>query len=1136
MGTTVATNALLERKGTRCALLVTRGFRDVLSIGHQDRPELFDLDIHKPGVLYDVAVETEARGTTGAVITRPDTVALPQKLRRIRESGITSLAVLVLHAYRHPQLEQEIEAMARDAGFDHVSLSHDLSVDVGLVARGDTTCLDAYLTPHLQNYLQAVSGELARGSLLAMRSDGGLVEPSELRGPNALLSGPAGGAVALGHIAQLLGAAGAVGFDMGGTSTDTSRYAGQLDYVYESTVAGIRVQAPSLEIHTVAAGGGSLCRYAHGRLAVGPESAGAVPGPLSYGDADAEELTITDINLACGRLVTDRFPFPLQLERVKSKLADLCRLMNRPVDDSSMDALCEDFLDIANNNMAEAIREVSVSRGYDVREDTLVVFGGAGGQHACSIARLLEIKRIAFHPLGGVLSAYGMGLAAPTSQRALNAGPRQLSEAGLAELAESSAELERAVVSELLELGNERDLIEVRTQVSLRYLGSDSTLTLDLDEMAALSATFHAKYKRQYGYSRESHPIEVVTLRVTAKAQMARDEAPERNPMPRGTPEAIKHTSWLYGGTRSSVPVFHREQLQPGIELAGPAIILDETQTIVVEPGFSLAIGPENILLAECQPDLTTDSEARAENGPDALTAVAPLVSPDPALLEIFANHFMAIAKQMGRVLQRTALSTNIRERLDFSCAVFDAQGRLVANAPHIPVHLGAMGETVRSLLDAHPSPQPGSVYISNDPARGGSHLPDITVLTPIHSEEGQLRFFTASRGHHADVGGITPGSMPPFSSHLSEEGIVLSNQQLVADGVLDRDDLRRRLEQGPYPARQPERNIADVEAQVAANHTGSLRLHELVNRYGYVVVDAYMGHIQDHAASRVREAVSELKDGEHRFVDELDDGSPVVVTLRVSGDTLEIDFSGTGEQLPGNLNAPRAVTVAAVIYFLRSLVGEPIPLNDGCLRFVSLNIPEGCLLSPDADRAVAGGNVETSQRVVDVLLGAANLAAASQGTMNNLSFGDESLAYYETIAGGAGAGPGFAGQSGVQTHMTNTRITDPETLERLYPVLLSEFSIRRNSGGAGEFPGGDGLVREFQFLRPQQVSLISERRSRSPFGLAGGKRGSAGRNFHNGVPVGSKVSLHMQVGDTLRIETPGGGGYGSGGGRNSGS
>lgn len=1119
MGTTVATNALLERKGAPCALVTTRGFRDILAIGDQTRPDLFALRIEKPELLYREVVEIDARvDAHGRELSPIDEASVRAALEPLRGRGIRSLAVVLLHAYAAPDHERAIGRVAHELGFEHVSLSHEVAAEIGIVGRGDTTVADAYLTPLLRDYVRGLLDGLPGSRLRIMQSSGGLTDAHRFRGKDAILSGPAGGVVAVAHVARLAGVDRAIGFDMGGTSTDVSRVdAGTLDRVYETSVAGVRIRAPMLAIHTVAAGGGSICRYDGRRFTVGPDSAGAIPGPLCYGHPGARELTLSDVSVALGRLLPDRFPFPLAAPRAVQALDAIAARLHGAGDPRSAPEIAEGFVQIAVENMAEAIRRVSVARGVDPRGYGMVVFGGAGGQFACRVARRLGIRTLVLHPFAGVLSALGMGVAPITWHGEADAGRREIGGDLPARVAPLFDALEERGRRALALEGIPPERTRATRLIDLRYVGTETALTLPITEDAGeLARAFHALHRAELGYSRDGHPIEAVTARVDVIGES--DEpaiAIARAPSPH---DGRTVRAWI-DGAYHDVPVRDRETLGPGERVRGPLLVLEQTATIVVEPGFELEHRPDGIVVLH---------DRMGEHDALAAAAGARKDAPDPVLLEVFHNLFASIAEQMGTVLRRTALSTNIRERLDYSCAVFDGSGNLVANAPHIPVHLGAMGESVRAVIRAHPDPSRGDVFVTNDPSAGGSHLPDITVVTPVHDDAERVSFFVASRGHHADVGGITPGSMPPFSSRLDEEGVVFCCERVVRGGRFDEARVRAILCGARFPARRPADNVADLEAQIAANRKGERLLEELCRRYGRDVVDAYMRHVQDDADALVREAIAALPDGTHAFEDALDDGTPIRVALDVKGDRMRVDFTGTGRAVDGNLNAPRAVTIAAVLYVLRTLVGRKIPLNAGCLRSVEVEIPEGSLLSPEPWRAVAGGNVETSQRVVDVLLGALGHVAASQGTMNNVTFGDAELAYYETIGGGAGAGDGFHGASGVHTHMTNSRITDPEVLEARFPVRLVRFEMRHGSGGSGRFRGGDGLVREIQMLAPLRVSILSERRVRAPWGARGGAAGARGRNLLDGRDLGGKATVDAPRGARLIVETPGGGGYGA--------
>ncbi|MEZ4224022.1 MAG: hydantoinase B/oxoprolinase family protein [Polyangiaceae bacterium] len=1110
LGTTIATNALLERRGAPAGLLVTQGFRDLLLIGSQARPELFELDIRKPAPVYAAVGEAEERlDAKGGVLTALDETSVKRLLEGWLDAGIRSVAVCLLHATQNPTHECLIGALATRLGFEWIALSHQVKHESGYLARCDTTLLDATLSPLCRAHLERLRAGLSAASTLrVMQSSGDLVPPERFRGPSAVLSGPAGGVVALAHVAEHSALGPCLGFDMGGTSTDVARYASEMEADHESTVGGVCIRAPILRIETVAAGGGSICRRDGSRYVVGPESAGAIPGPLCYGRAEAEALTLTDINLALGRLVADRFPFALDAERVDRALDALARQ-----DGSTPEAVAEGFFHVANATMAEALRRASALRGHDPRGHCLVVFGGAGGQHACALARRLGLSRVAFHPWGGVLSAYGMGLAKTAAHGELDAHARVVSDASHQEWNRALDGLEASLRQELAGEAEGAE-IHIERSIDLRYCDTDPTLTLPFAAAGELRNAFHSLHASRFGFARSSLDIEAVTLRLRATVNDAREVAPPLEATA-AAPEPRRLTRLYSGGVWQDVPLYDRERLGVGTVLRGPCVILERTATLVIDPGFEVVARDDGLLVAE---DVSRDL---------VLPELSQRTQPrDPVLLEIFGNAFMSIAEQMGESLRRTARSTNIAQRRDYSCAVFDAAGHLVANAPHIPVHLGAMGETVRAVRRARPQMKPGSAFVSNDPGEGGSHLPDITVVTPVFSGEGRLRFFVASRGHHADVGGVTPGSMPAESTRLEEEGVVFRAVAAVVDGEFQDAALRAVLESGPFPARDPDTNIADLQAQVAANHHGARLLAELDARYGTNTVERYMNHVRADAAERVRAALAACSFETSSYRDCMDDGSAICARLSVQGGRLIIDCTGTAPAHPGNLNAPRAVTVAAVIYFLRCLVAERIPLNAGCLDPVELRIPRGSMLDPPAGSAVAAGNVETSQRIVDVLLAAAGLCAASQGTMNNLTLGNAKFQYYETIAGGAGAGPGYAGASGVHTHMTNTRITDPEVLERRYPMRLVAFALRPGSGGDGAFRGGLGIRREFELLEPMHGSLIADRRRHPPFGLEGGSPGATGSADLDGAPLDG--TFEASAGSRLCILTPGGGGYGA--------
>jgi 5-oxoprolinase (ATP-hydrolysing) len=1153
LGTTLATNALLERNGHPHALLVTEGFADALEIGTQQRPDIFALDIRKPGVLYSEVVEARERLEPDGDVSRPmDMQKLREDLSRLRDRGVTGLAIVLLHGYAFPAHEKAAADCARELGFARVSCSHEVNPEIGLTARGDTTTVDAYLTPLLADYLETLRKRLPGSRLRLMQSNGGLTDPDRFRGHNAILSGPAGGVVAYSRLAERGGYPRAIGFDMGGTSTDVSRHAGGgFGKIYEWKAAGLRIRSPSLDIHTVASGGGSLCRLKSGRLTVGPESAGADPGPVCYGRREGGELTVTDVNLFLGRLLQDNFPFPLRADRVAAKMEELRGRLRGDGQDMPAQAIAGGFLEIVNRQMAQAVKDISLARGHEAADHVLICFGGAGGQHACAVARLLGIRRILLHPLGGVLSALGMGLAASRWEGSAPVARLALGPSSLDALEPAFAALEAEGLADLRAQGYLGDTVSFRRCLDLRYRGTEHALTVSNPGDGDWSGAFRERHGMLYGYTRPGREVEILQMRVEA---IGEPETPwPELAQPSGTelPPPLRTTRmWLRSGAAGEapageapvaveVPVYRREDIPAGLGLEGPALILDKVATVVLEEDFRATVDTEGQLVLE---------KKAAEASAPFMEASHSKTASEPVLLELFNHAFMAIAGHMGKILQRTALSTNIKERLDFSCAVFDAAGNLVANAPHIPVHLGAMGESVRHVLKAWPQPMPGDVFVTNNPYRGGSHLPDITVVTPVFPEpdkpadtigaaastDGPVApiFFTASRAHHADVGGITPGSMPAFSSRLEEEGLLFDAEKLIDQGRFRSEAIAALLASGPYPARNPSDNLADLEAQAAANQAGVRMLHDLVAEHGLGKVRDQMGKLRANAARQVRDALSRLPEGLHEFADALDDGTPVRVRVTLSKHEAIVDFSGSGSESAGNLNAPPAVVRSAVMYVLRCLVAERIPMNEGCLDPVRIILPPASLLNPSPGHAVVGGNVETSQRVVDCLLGALGLAAASQGTMNNITFGDGTFGYYETLAGGSGAGPGFHGASAVHTHMTNTRITDPEVLETRYPVRLERFAIRRGSGGPGKWNGGDGLIRHYRFLKPVEVSLLTQRRVPAPFGLQGGEAGARGKNLRitaagQRTELPGATSFATEAGEGLILETPGGGGWG---------
>jgi 5-oxoprolinase (ATP-hydrolysing) len=1128
IGTTVATNALLERRGADVVLIANRGLGDVLEIGTQERPELFDLAVRKPAPLARLVVEVPGRvAVDGAVVEDFDETAVRSALAAARAEGIGSVAINLIHAYAHPDFERRVRDVAEELGFAHVSVSHEVSGELGLLARGETTVVDAYLTPMLQAHVAALADALPGSPLRFMQSSGGLTEAARFRGPNALLSGPAGGVVGAARVAAAAGFPKALGFDMGGTSTDVSFIAdGEVDRSFETLIGGVRVKAPMMRIHTVAAGGGSLCRFDGFRFVVGPESAGSDPGPLCYGRAHARALAVTDLNFALGRIQPDHFPFALERAPVERALDAVQAELRAAGHAYDRDRIAAGFIEVANASMAKAIAEVSVARGVDPRDCALVGFGGAAGQHVCAIARELGIRTVLLHPLAGILSAYGIGAAAVSWDGQHDAGRVPLSRGGepLPEAVRAALEeLEREGDAALSHEGLAPERVRRERRLDLRYLGTETALAIAEPADGDWAAAFEAEHEARFGYLRASRAIEIVTARVRAwgSASDTAEPAGGLAEVGDGAGSIVRHESaWFPEAGRVSAPVYERSALGAGARIEGPALILEATGTVVLDPGFQAEVGADGTL------SLVDSAGARR-------AAAVDLARADPIRLEVFGNRFMGIAEQMGAVLRNTSVSTNIKERLDYSCAVFDAAGGLVANAPHIPVHLGAMAETVRAVRARFPDLEDGDVVVTNDPAAGGSHLPDVTAVTPVFAGGAAPAFFVASRGHHADIGGITPGSMPADSRSLEEEGVLLRPFKAVRRGVFDEAALRDALTGARFPARSPDDNVAELEAMVAANKSGEALLAALVAEHGAEVLAATMQQLQQAAAGKVAREIAKLADGVHRFEDRLDDGTTIRVALAIAGDCMTIDFAGTDAAVPGNGNAPRAVVQAAVIYVLRALVAERIPLNGGCLDPVEIRIPAGSLLDPPPGAAVVGGNVETSQRIVDVLLGAIGGVAASQGTMNNVAFGDATYGYYETIGGGAGAGADWDGASAVHTHMTNTRITDAEVLEARHPVRLLEFSRRRGSGGAGRRPGGDGLVRRFEFLAPVTVSLMCERRVTAPYGVAGGEAGAPGRNAVEAADgtqreVPGRATLELESGQRLRIETPGGGGFGS--------
>ncbi|WP_086607144.1 hydantoinase B/oxoprolinase family protein [Erythrobacter donghaensis] len=1117
IGTTVATNALLERKGERLALAITRGFADALRIGTQARPDIFARHIVLPEQLPARVVEIEERvAADGTVLRALDEAAARAAFEGLRAEGFDALAIVLMHGWQYRAHEARLAEIARETGFAQVSVSHEVAPLIRLIPRGDTTVVDAYLSPVLRRYTDQLAASLpATGALRFMQSNGGLAEVGAFRGKDAILSGPAGGVVGMVAACEPLGHNRLIGFDMGGTSTDVAHYAGAVELTGDSVVAGVRVAAPMMQIHTVAAGGGSICRFDGARFRVGPESAGADPGPACY--RKGGPLTVTDCNLFLGRIDPAFFPAvfgpdgdePLDPEAARARLEEVAAALPEP---RSLEAIAEGFLAIAIDNMAAAIRKISVARGHDVTTYALACFGGAGGQHACRVADALGMETVLVHPLAGMLSAYGIGLAPVKAIREVSL-MRPLGESFAKEL----AALEEQARSDLLDQGIAAEAIRTELRARLRFAGSDSLLAIPCDEAAAMDAAFRRLHRERFGYSDAEGTIIVEALSVEARGRSGGLAGAAGLPATTAEVAAMLPGDW---------PVVARTALKPGETVAGPALIIDPGSTTVVEEGWQARLADESSLV------LTRTAPLARERA--AGTAV------DPVRLEIFNNLFMAIAEEMGVVLQSTATSVNIKERLDFSCALFDASGALIANAPHIPVHLGSMGDSIARVIEARGAARDGrgfrrgDAYVLNDPYRGGTHLPDITVIVPVfYGDAGEEPdAFVAARGHHADIGGIAPGSMPPESRTIADEGVLIDNLLMVDKGRFCEAAIRAALATAQFPARNPDRNLSDLRAQLAACTRGAELLAGAAREHGAEVLAAYMNHVLANAEESVRRLLSGLEDG--AFAYPMDNGAQVQVAIRIDRQdrSAVFNFTGTSDQLPDNFNAPRSITRAAALYVLRTLIDDAIPMNDGCLRPVTLIVPEGSMLNPRPGAAVVAGNVETSQVVTDALFAATGRLAPSQGTMNNFTFGNEAHQYYETICGGSGAGPDHDGTSAVQTHMTNSRLTDPEILETRLPVRLDEFAIRRGSGGAGRHCGGDGVVRRVTFLEAMRANMLANRRKVPPRGLAGGGDPAPGRNWIERAggtreDLGATGSAAMQPGDTFVILTPGGGGFG---------
>ncbi|NMH99271.1 hydantoinase B/oxoprolinase family protein [Pseudonocardia acidicola] len=1129
MGTTVATNSLLERTGERTALVITTGFADALRIGYQNRPRIFARRIVLPDLLYARVIEVDERiRADGTVLRVPDLDRLADDLQRAHDDGFTALAVVCMHSHLHPAHEQAIGKLAEHIGFAQVSLSSEVSPLMKLVPRGDTAVVDGYLSPGLRRYVGQVAEQMHGVRLMFMQSNGGLAEAGHFRGKDAILSGPAGGIVGMARMSQLAGFDEVIGFDMGGTSTDVSHFAGEYERVFQTQIAGVRLRAPMLDIHTVAAGGGSILHFDGSRYRVGPDSAGATPGPACY--RGGGPLTVTDANVMLGRIQPAHFPHvfgpdgdqPLDAGVVRRRFAGLAaQIRTATGDDRSPEQVAEGYLQIAVANMAAEIKRISVEKGHDVSDYVLTTFGGAGGQHACAVADSLGIRTVLVPPMAGVLSALGIGLADITVMRQQSVEARL--EPGIgARLREVAHDLESAARTELRDEHVPADRVEVTRRAHLRYDGTDTAVQVPLPDpldLGAMAAAFEDSYRQTYSFLMDRPLIvEAISVEATGLTEQP-DLTGFGGPQPDAPPAPAVTVRLCTGERWHDALLLHRERMPAGAAVTGPAIIAEANATTVVDPGWRATTTPDGHLLV-----------ARVAARADADVGTAA----DPVLLEIFNNLFMSIAEQMGAALESTSQSVNIRERLDFSCALFDPDGDLIANAPHIPVHLGSMGSTIKEVIRRSAGRiRPGDVFAVNDPYHGGTHLPDITVVTPVFDAPGdRILFFVASRGHHAEIGGLTPGSMPATSHEVHEEGVLLDNWLLVTGGRFREAETRALLTGAPYPSRDPETNLADLRAQVAANAKGVSEVGKMIDHYGLDVVQAYMRHIQDNGEEAVRRVIDALDDGEFRY--EMDSGAVIAVRVTVDRATRSavIDFGGTSPQLDTNFNAPSSVATAAVLYVFRTLVADEIPLNDGCLRPLRVVIPEGSMLAPVYPAAVVAGNVETSQAITGALYGALGVQAEGSGTMNNVTFGNARHQYYETVSSGSGAGDGFDGASVVQTHMTNSRLTDPEVLEWRFPVLLEEFAIRRGSGGPGRWRGGDGAVRRIRFLEPMTVSTLSGHRRRPPYGLAGGSAGALGANRveHADGRVTRMAgcdSVDVGAGDVFVIETPGGGGYG---------
>ncbi|MBN9459106.1 MAG: hydantoinase B/oxoprolinase family protein [Bosea sp.] len=1125
MGTTVATNALLERKGDRTLLVTTKGFRDALRIGYQARPDIFAKQIVLPEALYEAVEEIEERVLADGTVERaPDEATVRNALQAQYDAGFRAVAIVFMHGYRYPAHEQVTARIAREIGFPQVSVSHEVSPLIKLVGRGDTAVVDAYLSPILSRYVQQVSEELdvtrTGARLMFMMSSGGLTAAELFQGKDAILSGPAGGVVGLAETGRSAGFDKVIGFDMGGTSTDVAHFDGEYERAFETEVAGVRMRAPMMLIHTVAAGGGSILHYDGARFRVGPDSAGANPGPAAY--RRGGPLAVTDANVMVGKLIPSYFPAifgpkqdePLDVEIVRNKFAVLAAEVG---DGRAPEEVADGFVQIAVANMAEAIKKISVQRGYDITRYALNSFGGAGGQHACLVADALGIKTVLLHPFSGLLSAYGMGLAEIRSTRtaALDVALDGEAKAAIEALAgKLAAETKAEVAGQGVAEGD----IAIHVRAHIRYAGTDTAIAVPAGARAAMQEAFQTAHKARFGFMDETKALVVEAVEVEAVGGGAKFEEAAAAEQA-GEPVAAERTRFFSKGQWHDAAIVRREAMQPGQSVAGPAIIIEPNQTVVVEEGWSAKLtARDHLVLVRVK----------------ALVQQAAIgTKADPVMLEIFNNLFMSIAEQMGVTLQNTAYSVNIKERLDFSCAVFDQTGALVANAPHMPVHLGSMDRSVETVIANNPVIRPGDVYCLNAPYNGGTHLPDITVCTPVFDpEEKGILFWVASRGHHADVGGTAPGSMSPLATNIEEEGVYIDNFKIVDQGRFCEEDLVKLLTGARYPVRNVVQNVNDLKAQIAANEKGVAELRKMIGSFGLDVVQAYMGHVQDNAAESVARLLTKLHDAE--FTYPMDQGCAIKVKITIDREKREatVDFTGTSEQRPDNFNAPAPVTRAAVLYVFRVMVDDAIPMNAGCLRPIRIIVPEGSMLAPRYPAAVVAGNVEVSQAVTNTLFGALKAMSCSQGTMNNLTFGNDQYQYYETICSGSPAGPGFDGTSGVHVHMTNSRLTDPEILETRFPVVLEDFHIRKGSGGKGEWTAGDGTSRTIRFLKTMDCAILASHRKVRPFGVDGGEPGEVGKTLVrrlSGAVEELKPSDQtlLQAGEAVTVITPTAGGYG---------